>query len=100
MWREVARVEAVSASKRDGVGEDGAGDGIAWAETCTLHDRLDFFRLQSDCVKRMRECKRMSRIRGIPRTVKFEIVDVAIIELRSGFSDLGIRVPFEEALVC
>lgn len=49
------------------------------AETGTVHDRLDFLSLKTD--------------------VKLKVVDIPI-ELLSRPSDLGIRIPFQEAFVC
>jgi hypothetical protein len=44
----VRGVEAVAAGERDGVGEDGAGDGVARAETCAVDDGLGVLALKSN----------------------------------------------------
>lgn len=56
--REVGGEEAVAAGEADRVGEDGAGDGVAWAEPRAGTGRFGLFGLQAD--------------------VELEVVDVAV----------------------
>lgn len=51
MWGHVGGVESVSAGEGDGVGEDGARDGVPWAETGAVDEGFGFFALKTGCIR-------------------------------------------------
>lgn len=45
---EVGSEKTIATGEAHGIGEDGTGDGVTWAETCTRLGVLGFFGLKSD----------------------------------------------------